>query len=429
VVAGLSLSACGKKGPPLAPVVHVPAAVDKLTAQRVGNDVYLTITIPSQNIDASTPADVSRIDIFAVTADTPPPRPRIFEIAAKVASVDVRPAPRPGQDAPAAAAAAPQLPAQGASVTIRDALTAADLEPKTLPAAPPRGSTPSAAVPAPVPLPFPHRYYIAIAVSDRGRTGPPGTLLDLPMPPLPDPPRGLTASYDEDAVSLSWEPAGGIIGFLFEAPAALEPAPVDLPPEATPRAPTTIAPASGPTMYNVYREPGAAAASAPPPTAPAVGATPPAPLNAAPIAGLSYRDAAPVVFGTERCYVVRAVRGAPPNGLVSVASDPLCLTPEDTFPPAAPTGLSAIAAEGVISLLWEPNGEADLAGYVILRGRPGDATLQPLTTTPVKDVRYEDNDVEPGARYVYAVQAVDTHVPGPNVSAESNRVEETARQP
>ena len=64
---------------------------------RVGNDVYLTVTIPAQNIDASTPADISRIDVFAVTSLTPPPRARIFEIATRVASLGVQPVPRPGQ--------------------------------------------------------------------------------------------------------------------------------------------------------------------------------------------------------------------------------------------------------------------------------------------------------------------------------------------
>jgi hypothetical protein len=33
----------------------------------------------------------------------------------------------------------------------------------------------------------------------------------------------------------------------------------------------------------------------------------------------------------------------------------------------------------------------------------------------------------PGVTYVYAVQALDRHMPAPNVSDESNRVEETAR--
>ena len=33
--------ACGKKGPPLAPFVRVPAVVTSVTPQRIGSDVYL----------------------------------------------------------------------------------------------------------------------------------------------------------------------------------------------------------------------------------------------------------------------------------------------------------------------------------------------------------------------------------------------------
>jgi len=32
------------------------------------------------------------------------------------------------------------------------------------------------------------------------------------------------------------------------------------------------------------------------------------------------------------------------------------------FPPAAPARLVAVADEGGISLIWEPNGEPDVAG-------------------------------------------------------------------
>ena len=45
----------------------------------------------------------------------------------------------------------------------------------------------------------------------------------------------------------------------------------------------------------------------------------------------------------------------------------------------------------------------------------------------VKETRYTDQTVKPGVRYVYAVIAVDTQSPQPNVSAESERVEVTAR--
>jgi hypothetical protein len=61
-----------------------------------------------------------------------------------------------------------------------------------------------------------------------------------------------------------------------------------------------------------------------------------------------------------------------------------------------------------------------------LRGEAGSATLRPLTKTPIKETTFRDDSAKPGVRYVYAVTAIDNAKP-PNVSAESNRVEETAR--
>jgi fibronectin type 3 domain-containing protein len=45
----------------------------------------------------------------------------------------------------------------------------------------------------------------------------------------------------------------------------------------------------------------------------------------------------------------------------------------------------------------------------------------------VTETRFTDRTVKPGVKYVYAVQAIDSRLPRPNVSAESERVEETAR--
>jgi hypothetical protein len=149
---------------------------------------------------------------------------------------------------------------------------------------------------------------------------------------------------------------------------------------------------------------------------------PEAPLNPAPLAVTQFADV--VEFGRERCYTVRSLRGTAPNVLIGEASPPSCITAVDTFPPAPPAGLAAVAAQGLISLIWEPSGEVDLTGYVVLRGAVGDATLQPLTAMPVNEARFVDQTVTPGQRYVYAVVAVDT---AGNRSTESARVEETAR--
>ena len=113
--------------------------------------------------------------------------------------------------------------------------------------------------------------------------------------------------------------------------------------------------------------------------------------------------------------------------MIGPASPVTCVTPKDTFPPAAPKSLAAVAGPGAISLIWDANEEADLAGYVVLRGEAPGAELRAITSEPIRETTYRDTTVQPGVRYVYAVVAVDRATPQ-NVSAQSNRVEETARQ-
>jgi fibronectin type 3 domain-containing protein len=140
---------------------------------------------------------------------------------------------------------------------------------------------------------------------------------------------------------------------------------------------------------------------------------------------LTFTDA--IEFDRTRCYVVRAVRGTGAAAVEGEASDRRCVTPVDVFAPAPPTSLSTVAGDGSISLIWEPSASDDAVGYLVLRGAPTDATLQPLTAVPVVETQFTDTAVMAGARYVYAVVAVDSRVPLPNVSEESVRVEETAR--
>ena len=130
--------------------------------------------------------------------------------------------------------------------------------------------------------------------------------------------------------------------------------------------------------------------------------------------------------GKEQCFLVRSVAAVGTAAIESDPSDPICVTPRDTFPPAAPKNLQAVGSAGVINLIWDANTERDLDGYLVLRGEaPGD-TLQPLTPAPIKDPRYQDRAIKPGVTYIYAIVAVDRATP-PNRSAPSNRVQETAR--
>jgi hypothetical protein len=177
----------------------------------------------------------------------------------------------------------------------------------------------------------------------------------------------------------------------------------------------------GPTTYTVYREIGPDPFELPVSQSLPWQVVLPTPLTPTPIAATTITDA--LDLGRLRCYTVRARRGT----VLSEPSPRTCVTPVDVFPPAAPTGLAAVPSEGGISLIWEPNAELDLGGYLVLRRDPTDATLRQLTPSPIAESRYRDADVMPGARYIYSVVAVDSQLPLPNASPPSEPVEEAAR--
>jgi hypothetical protein len=251
----------------------------------------------------------------------------------------------------------------------------------TLPGEPlpiPTGPGVAAAAPAPVapvpPLPtYPARLYVVRGVTKKGRPGPPSTRVELPLVDPPAAPPVPAATTTETSIVLTWLPA----------------------------------PSETPIAYNIYKKGGAD------------------PINPAPVAEGKYERAG-VTFGTEECFTLRAVQKVASVSLESTPSDAVCLTPRDTFAPAAPKGLSIVAGTGTMNLGWDANTEPDLAGYLVLRGDAPDGTLQPLTPAPIAATSYEDKTVKPGVRYVYVIVAVDKATP-PNRSAPSARVEETAR--
>lgn len=94
-------------------------------------------------------------------------------------------------------------------------------------------------------------------------------------------------------------------------------------------------------------------------------------------------------------------------------SEPVRVEAKDVFPPTAPKGLAAVAVpagNGVsagVDLDWEPNTEADLAGYVVYRREGGGEWERISPTVPLVGPGYHDAHVEPGHTYEYAVTAVD----------------------
>ena len=426
-VAVLLGAACGKKGMPIPPRVRIPAPVETIAAARLGNDVYVTLTVPATNIDKSIPADISRIEIYGYTGTIAPTRLRWAQLGTLVGTIPVAEILEPEDGAPVVMPTVPPpsgdaLP--GLPATILDRLTSDEfvqgqvfIDPR-LPEVPPLPGV------APLP-PVLRRYYLAIPFNRRGRPGPPGSQAEFVITALPDPPADIRAVYSPAGVSVSWDPSGGLLGFLLDRALPREPAPFLAAPvvgaPALPAVPDTAVP-PGPTTYNVYRE-----ISPDPLTLPLAGASPlwtapvPVPMIPAPGAATTVTDV--TAFGRTQCYEVRAARGV----VLSEATPRTCITPIDIFPPAPPAGLAAVPSEGGISLIWEPNGELDLGGYLVLRREPGGATLRQLTLAPVAETRYRDTDVQPGAQYIYSVVAVDTQLPLPNTSLESERVTETAR--
>ena len=436
-------AACGKKGPPLAPFVRVPALVTSVTPQRVGNDVYVSFAVPETNVDGQKPADIGSVEVYAVTSDRAPSTERQRELATLVATLPVRPI-LPDLPIPANGSAPPPLPLppgvdRGAAVAIREPLTADARVPVELPL-----DKPVAVIEAPVdesaerigPLvaptatQLPRRHYFVIAKSPRGRESLPSTPVAVPLEAGSSAPGQPDVTHTATSMTIKWAPSPDARTATFSAPPAVKPVPptnatpgsvtAKVPPPLPPLAAKSLGFNTQATMYHLYDV--TPSTGEPDPYAIAL----PKPITPAPIVETEW-PLAGVAFGVERCFEVRAVDQIFGATVIGPASPRTCVTPKDTFPPAAPRNLAAIAGAGVINLIWDPNTDSDLAGYIVLRGdAPGD-TLQAITPQPVTETSYRDETVKPGTRYVYVVVAVDRAEPQ-NVSPQSNRAEETARQ-
>ena len=456
------LAACGARGAPRPPLIILPDTISTPEATRLADRVYLEFDAPDSDTDGTTPGDIEWIEVYALTTQPQDLRPREefsedwLDAATLIAVLPVR----LPEDAPAAeptdASSEPEPEhepetetdleladvleevqnreaatgpvaffevVQGEAVTVVERLTPETLVPVTVgdPDDPDEDEDdeeteevlpiPLVSPPAPEP---PIRSYVAFAVSSRNRLGEPSDLVDVPLVTPPPPPGPVAVSYDAGTIEIVWEEPP-----TFRLPVQAE----EVEPPALASTPVVEGPE--PSAYAVYD----LEASGDPDV------ERPQRLGA-PDSEASHTDGAPT-FPETRCYAVRVLdyvasrrlqNQSPGAGLqlLGDASPATCVVLTDTFPPAAPTGVIAVADTTGISLVWDENGEEDLAGYVVLRGTPPDATLQPLTVEPLVETAFQDTDVTAGRRYVYQVLALDTAVP-PNASPPSEPVTEIAR--
>jgi hypothetical protein len=145
-------------------------------------------------------------------------------------------------------------------------------------------------------------------------------------------------------------------------------------------------------------------------------------------------DASPTFFDRnfewEKTYAYRAcvvTIAGQEKGTVAVEGDdtpPITVVAHDVFPPARPSGLQAVFSgpgqKPFIDLVWTPNTESDLAGYIVYRHEQ-DSPVK-LNSELVKAPAFRDNGALPGHTYSYSISAVDLRG---NESPQSEEASET----
>jgi hypothetical protein len=139
-----------------------------------------------------------------------------------------------------------------------------------------------------------------------------------------------------------------------------------------------------------------------------------------------------VVFNQRYSYVVERVATLEADGhtveIQGPPSEAIEVPTKDTFPPAVPRGLVAVAdtAGAAIDLSWTPDSDTDLAAYRIYRRDVQTALPAQRIASTNGETSYRDTAVQPEHTYAYSVSAIDQ---SGNESKPSAEVEETLPRP
>ena len=246
------------------------------------------------------------------------------------------------------------------------------------------------------------RYEIALR-NHAGKSAGPSNAAYSAAGACPATPTGLTGQVRSDGVLLSWRPVadpGRSVFFRIERQQLNAPAPDEV--RRSPLAPPA------------------------PPAAQTLAVHSPAGSDP----GHAIDTSAP--FNQQYRYVVERVATLTLSGkTVEVQGPPsesIPVTTKDTFAPAVPQGLVAVAdsAAGAIDLSWSPDTDTDLAAYrVYRRDVHGGNPAQRVASLGV-ETSFRDSGVQPEHTYAYSVSAIDQ---SGNESKPSPEVEETLPRP
>lgn len=156
----------------------LPAAPEALAAERRDTAVTIRFVVPGRNTDGSTPADLLKVDLYALDGPGTLSAADVVNRGRVVASVRVNPPQDPD--------ATPDTPKptveggvdQGAAAELADQITVAEGEQV--------------------------RAYAAVGITRRGRRGAMSGVGFAAMTPAPAPPADVTTRYDEKAITVEW---------------------------------------------------------------------------------------------------------------------------------------------------------------------------------------------------------------------------------
>ncbi len=236
--------------------------------------------------------------------------------------------------------------------------------------------------------PRPLMYFVEL-VNRKGRSAGLSNGAEILAGEAPPAIAGLSAEIRKDGVLLHWAPASP------DSPTSIVRLQRTLttPPSKKPAQGSLAAPAE-PTQQTLLVESGASADRA---------------LDSAIRFGETYE------YRAQR--VVRLTIGGHSLELASTLSPPVHVDAADIFPPTVPRGLAAVATTGdngnavAIDLNWQPDNDADLAGYIVYRREPGtggEAAAWKRISPPQPFVGpgFHDSNVRAGHTYAYAVSAI-----------------------